>query len=147
MKAKIFFSTLLGYFSAAWGHANDFLAPVWGFIVLVVAFVIIDFITGVQAAKHAGEYEREKASKGWRRTGVKASQYFMLILAAHGLVVVFSIPTQWFPLVYIAAFFIAITELKSISENVAETTGTDIWFLIGDKLRAWLSLKNTDTKG
>lgn len=133
----------------AGGYVAAFLLPVVNFIVIIGALVFADLITGVRAAKHRGEYDNAKASEGFRRSVDKMVMYLTAILLARGVVVAFNIPVEYLPLTYIMALYIAIVELKSNLENVAQVTGIDLWLVIADKLKALVGLdkKPQDTDG
>ena len=65
------------------------------------------------------------------RTTVKLLLYYSAILATHGVEVTFA---EKIPLTYITAFTIAVTELKSLLENVDAGTGSRLAKMIVDKL-------------
>lgn len=117
-----------GYFAAILGWLTSFVLPIKDFLVLTTALVILDLITGVVAAKKRGEKIRSRALM---RTTVKLLLYYCAILATHGVQEVFAEPI---PLTYITAFTIAMTELKSLLENVDAGTGSRLTQMIVDKL-------------
>lgn len=117
-----------GYFAAILGWAMSVILPIKDFLVLTTALVILDLITGVAAAKKRGERIRSRALM---KTTIKLLLYYCAILATHGVQGVFAEPI---PLTYITAFTIAITELKSLLENVDSGTGAKLAKMIVDKL-------------
>ena len=109
-----------------------FIMPIAAFLGMITFLLVLDFITGIRAAKHRGE---AITSKGFGRTVEKILLYYASILAARGLDVVFLIPKDYMiDLTWIVAGFIAVTEFKSLLENVYAITGTDIWKEIADIL-------------
>lgn len=108
-----------------WGVTLGFIIPVADFMILCSALVVVDFITGVLAAKKRKE---QLSSKGFQRTITKITLYFVAILLSRGMDVVFlyNITTK-FSFSYIVAGFVCLTEFKSNLENIGTLTGTDIW--------------------
>jgi phage-related holin len=117
-----------GYFAASLGWLISFILPIKDFLILTTALVILDLITGVVAAKKRGEKIRSRALM---RTTIKLLLYYCAILATQGVQVVFA---EKIPLSYITAFTIAITELKSLLENVDAGTGSRLAKMIVEKL-------------
>jgi uncharacterized membrane protein len=118
-----------GYISALLGTVVGFVAPIGPFIGLMVGLVISDLITGIRAAKKRGESIN---SKGFRRTLEKVGVYLVALLSAKGVQIVF-VPAL--PLAYSVAFWVCVTEFKSILENVTTVTGTPIWEHIKNLLK------------
>ena len=82
--------------------------------------LLIDFITGLRKAKHLGE---KINSKGFRRTISKMNDYCLAIVGSQIFTWMFDLD---FTLSYYVALFICGIELKSIYENVSQTTGVNI---------------------
>lgn len=82
--------------------------------------LLIDFITGLRKAKHLGE---KINSKGFRRTISKMNDYCLAIVSSQIFTWMFDLD---FTLSYYVALFICGIELKSIYENVSQTTGVNI---------------------
>jgi len=89
------------------------------FLILLLALVIADLLTGLSSARHRGE---EIRSWGLRRTIVKFSLYAIAVVSAQGMQYVFGIPQ----VTYVVAFYICATEFLSNLENIGEVTGTNI---------------------
>jgi uncharacterized membrane protein len=117
-----------GYFAAILGWLTSVLLPIRDFLVITSALVFLDLVTGVLAAKRRNEKIRSRALM---RTTVKLLLYYSAILATHGVEVTFA---EKIPLTYITAFTIAVTELKSLLENVDAGTGSRLAKMIVDKL-------------
>jgi len=117
-----------GYLAGVLGWLFSFVIPIKDFLILTTALVILDLITGVLAAKKRGEKIRSRALM---RTTIKLTLYFSALLATQGVQVVFA---EKIPLTYITAFTIAITELKSLLENVDAGTGSRLAKMIIDKI-------------
>ena len=130
MLLKIGSSTIWGgYLAAVLGWAMSFILPISDFLILTSALVILDLITGVLAAKRRGE---KIQSRALMRTTIKLTLYFAAMLATEGVQYVFA---KNIPLTYITAFTIAITELKSILENVDSGTGSGLTQAIIDRIK------------
>lgn len=82
--------------------------------------LLIDFITGLRKAKHIGE---KINSKGFRRTISKMNDYCLAIVGSQIFTWMFDLD---FTLSYYVALFVCGIELKSIYENVSQTTGVNI---------------------
>lgn len=119
-----------GYFAAILGWAMSVILPIKDFLIITSALVVLDLITGVVAAKKRKE---EIRSRFLMRTTIKLLLYYSAILATEGVQVVFA---EKIPITYITAFTIALTELKSILENVDAGTGSRLAKMIIDKLKA-----------
>ena len=117
-----------GYFAAILGWLTSVLLPIRDFLVITSALVLLDLVTGVLAAKRRNEKIRSRALM---RTTVKLLLYYSAILATHGVEITFA---EKIPLTYITAFTIAVTELKSLLENVDAGTGSRLAKMIVDKL-------------
>lgn len=93
------------------------LKPIIGALIFLLC---ADFITGVRKAKHLGE---KINSRGFRRSLGKFNDYSLAIVSSQVFTWSFSLD---FTLSYYIAIFICGIELKSIWENVSETTGVNI---------------------
>lgn len=82
--------------------------------------LLIDFLTGVRKAKHLGE---KINSKGFRRTISKMNDYCLAIVSSQVFTWMFDLD---FTLSYYVALFICGIELKSVYENVSQTTGVNL---------------------
>ena len=126
---KIGSSTIWGgYLAGLLGWIMSFILPIQDFLILTSALVVIDLATGVMAAKRRGD---EIRSRSLMRTTVKLLLYYSAILATEGVQLVFA---EKIPLTYITAFTIAVTELKSILENVDAGTGSGLTSTIINRL-------------
>ena len=115
----------------------SFLRPVAPFVVLVVLLVLVDLWTGRRAARHRGETIK---SKQYRDTLRKLMDYLVAILLARAVDVVFLESSQvgWLSelsLVWPISALVALVELKSNYENLAQTTGLNFWQVIANRLR------------
>jgi len=110
----------LGYLSALSATILAFLIPIKQFIILCTCLVIVDAVTGVIAARKAGN---KIVSRGFWRTVVKFLVYFLAILSAEGMRVTFE---DSIPLTYVVSFAICVTEFFSVLENVEKITGAKI---------------------
>jgi phage-related holin len=106
--------------------------PIMSTFLWLGVFILFDLITGILKTKKAGE---PLNSKKMSQTATKTLMYFMLIIASH------IIDTQFFIGVFLpikiaqlASGFLAVTEFKSITENISEVLGVPIWQYIKDKI-------------
>jgi phage-related holin len=119
----------LGYFYAGIAWAGSFLAPLWPFIVFMIFLICADLITGTKAARKRKE---KITSGGFRRTVEKFVLYFLAILAAEGMTQVY-LPAV--PLAYMVSFTIALTEFKSVLENIESATGVGLLEAIKSRIK------------
>lgn len=115
---------------ATWVGLWAFLVPVGHFLLFTIALVVCDLFTGVWAAKTRKE---EIHSRGFKRSVLKISLYFVAILLSRGMKVVF-LPDLDVDIAYVVAGIISLTEFKSNLENIHVVTGTNIWSLIADHI-------------
>lgn len=90
-------------------------------IVGLFIFLLLDLITGIRKARLN---KQAITSGGLRRSINKFIEYSIAILASQVFTYIFKLDLT---LSYYVALFIATIELKSIFENISETTGVDIW--------------------
>lgn len=132
--------------NAAWTlvcWVYGFILPVRPFLLLSMLLVFADMYTGVTAARHRGE---EINSKGLRRTIRKIIGYFTAIICVHVCDFVFGVKSSYgFDMAFSVAALIALTELKSVLENVSAYTGIDLWKNFTDALPD-IKLKELFTK-
>ena len=90
-------------------------------LIIGLTFLLtVDFITGIRKAKSLGE---KIHSKGFRRSISKLNDYSLAIVSSQVFTWMFDLN---FTLSYYVSLFICGIELKSIWENVSQTTGVDI---------------------
>lgn len=112
-----------------------YVQPTYSSMATVVILVLIDWVTGIWAAKKRGE---KITSWGWRRTiNAKILPYQIAILSSHLVDVNIFAGTLLEPiqLMKATAAFIAGAELKSIFENLGSISGLDFWTFIKAKLQ------------
>lgn len=90
------------------------------FITALMFLLAADFVTGTRKAKSQG---KPLTSQGFRRSVNKFIEYSIAILSAHIFTWLFSLDIT---LSYYVALYVCGIELKSIFENVSETTGVGI---------------------
>lgn len=110
------------------------LLPISTFIAGMLGLVAIDTATGIRASLAKGD---KLESNKMRKVARKAWHYLMFIIAMH---LAAEIWLSSMPLVWIASGWIMASELKSIAENVATTTGTkfgdvSFWEMIKGKIK------------
>lgn len=101
------------------GAIFQFFAPIADLIVAIAVLIIVDYFTGVAAAKKRSEVV--VISNSWKRTGFKITGYIMLLIATETLNIIFLSQFD-IKLSYGTAVSIVLIEVQSISEN----TGIDI---------------------
>lgn len=118
-------------------YLGSFFVPIAPYLAAIIFLVFCDLYTGTRAAKKRNE---AISSKGLRQSVGKIRDYFLLIILARIMEVGFFAGTSlqdYVPLTFIVGAYIGMVEFKSNAENLAETTGLDIWKVIAE----WLSKK------
>lgn len=90
-------------------------------IVGLFIFLALDLITGIRKARIN---KQAITSLGLRKSLSKFLEYSIAILASQVFTYIFKLDIT---LSYYVALFIATIELKSIFENISETTGINLW--------------------
>jgi len=90
-------------------------------IIGLFIFLLLDLITGIRKARLN---KQPITSGGLRRSINKFLEYSIAILASQVFTYIFKLDLT---LSYYVALFICTIELKSIFENISETTGIDLW--------------------
>ena len=107
---------------------SSFIMSVATFLSFTLVIVLVHLYTGRMAAKHRGEAIK---SSGYRQSVKKYVLYMLGILISELFIRVFSLPI---PLTYMVAGVVALTEIKSIFENIETVTGVDLWGYVGERL-------------
>jgi len=110
----------LNYFVKVLPQIKEQLCILKPLIICLSFLLLVDFLTGVRKAKSLGE---KIQSKGFRRTINKMNDYCLAIISSQVFTWLLSLE---FTLSYYVALFVCGIELKSIFENVSQTTGVDI---------------------
>ena len=118
----------IGVIFTMFSWISSFIMSVATFLSFTLVIVIVDLYTGRMAAKHRGEAIK---SSGYRQSVKKYVLYMTGILISELFIRVFSLPI---PLTYMVAGVVALTEIKSIFENIETVTGVDLWGYVGEKL-------------
>lgn len=113
-------SDSLNYFFKVLPEIKQQLCVLKPLIIGLTFLLTVDLITGVRKAKAIGE---KIHSKGFRRSISKLNDYGLAIISSQVFTWMFDLD---FTLSYYVALFICGIELKSIWENVSQTTGVDI---------------------
>jgi len=116
----------VGFTLLSW--ISSFIMSVATFLSFTLVIVLVDLYTGRMAAKHRGEAIK---SSGYRQSVKKYVLYMLGILISELFIRVFSLPI---PLTYMVAGVVALTEIKSIFENIETVTGVRLWSYIGERL-------------
>ena len=118
----------IGVIFTMFSWISSFIMSVATFLSFTLIIVLVDLYTGRMAAKHRGEAIK---SSGYRQSVKKYVLYMIGILISELFIRVFSLPI---PLTYMVAGVVALTEIKSIFENIETVTGVDLWGYVGEKL-------------
>ena len=118
----------IGVIFTMFSWISSFIMSVATFLSFTLVIVLVDLYTGRMAAKHRGEAIK---SSGYRQSVKKYVLYMLGILISELFIRVFLLPI---PLTYMVAGVIALTEVKSIFENIETVTGVDLWGYVGEKL-------------
>ncbi len=100
-----------------------YFAPIVPFILMVGCFIISDTITAIIAVVKKQGWQGVK-SRRLRDTVFKFTAYSIGLLSAYTFQVKFFID---FPALKLIAGYIAMSELKSIDENIAKITGHSLF--------------------
>jgi hypothetical protein len=109
IKLGLLFVWLIAYF-----------APLVPSMVIITVFVIIDYISGVQASRKKGQPITSRR----RKDSISKTLGYQLVLITSYLVEKFFLPN--FPVLKVSAGFIAFVEVTSIDENVKNITGKSV---------------------
>lgn len=118
----------IGVIFTMFSWISSFIMSVATFLSFTLVIVLVDLYTGRMAAKHRGEAIK---SSGYRQSVKKYILYMLGILISELFIRVFSLPI---PLTYMVAGVVALTEIKSIFENIETVTGVDLWGYVGEKI-------------
>lgn len=123
------FKAIGGIIMAVYG----FFIPIHGFLILTFCLVTADMITGIIATRYPQNPDEriEISSRRMARTIYKGTLYAISIMAFHGVAHTFELGVE---MAYFAAFFIAVTELQSIDENINRVLGISIFGEIKKRL-------------
>ena len=102
----------IGVIFTMFSWISSFIMSVATFLSFTLVIVLVDLYTGRMAAKHRGEAIK---SSGYRQSVKKYVLYMLGILISELFIRVFSLPI---PLTYMVAGVVALTEIKSIFENI-----------------------------
>ncbi len=128
-------SAALGYMLKCLAFITFYAQPTYSAMFAIVVLVLVDWGTGIWAAKKRGE---KITSWGWRRTiNAKIVPYQIGILCSHLVDINIFAGTLLEPiqLMKATAAFIAGAELKSIFENLGSISGLDFWSFLREKLK------------
>jgi hypothetical protein len=118
----------IGVIFTMFSWISSFIMSVATFLSFTLVIVLVDLYTGRMAAKHRGEAIK---SSGYRQSVKKYVLYMTGILISELFIRVFSLPI---PLTYMVAGVVALTEIKSIFENIETVTGVDLWGYVGERI-------------
>ena len=118
----------IGVIFTMFSWISSFIMSVATFLSFTLVIVLVDLYTGRMAAKHRGEAIK---SSGYRKSAKKYVLYMLGILISELFIRVFSLPI---PLTYMVAGVVALTEIKSIFENIETVTGVDLWGYVGERI-------------
>ena len=110
----------LNYFMKVLPEIKQQLCILKPLIICLSFLLLVDFLTGVRKAKALKE---KIQSRGFRRTISKMNDYCLAIISSQVFTWMLDLE---FTLSYYVAMFVCGIELKSIFENVSQTTGVDI---------------------
>ena len=113
-------SDSLNYFMKVLPEIKQQLFILKPLIICLSFLLLVDFMTGVRKAKALGE---KIQSRGFRRSINKMNDYCLAIISSQVFTWMLDLE---FTLSYYVALFVCGIELKSIFENVSQTTGVDI---------------------
>lgn len=115
------FSDVVAYAKLLAMSALAVLTPIKTVMIAVGFAIFVDLITGLWAAHKRGE---KITSAGLQRTAIKAFVYETLVVM--GYVVETYLTGAAVPVSKIASGFVGLIEMKSVTENLNDITGTDL---------------------
>jgi phage-related holin len=113
-------SDSLNYFFKVLPEIKQQLCILKPLIICLSFLLLVDFLTGVRKARALKE---KIQSRGFRRTISKMNDYCLAIISSQVFTWMLDLD---FTLSYYVALFVCGIELKSIFENVSQTTGVNI---------------------
>lgn len=113
-------SDSLNYFFKILPEIKQQLCILKPLIICLSFLLLVDFLTGVRKARALKE---KIQSRGFRRTISKMNDYCLAIISSQVFTWMLDLD---FTLSYYVALFVCGIELKSIYENVSQTTGVNI---------------------
>lgn len=119
---KFFFATTIAY-----------LAPAHDLLVAMGVIIFLDLATGIYKVVRTQGFAAITA-KGLRGTADK------IVLYPCGIIAAYFLETHWMPelpVMRISTAWFAITEVKSIFENVGNILGIDAWAAIWPRIKAY----------
>lgn len=116
----------------------SYFAPIWAIGMVIIIFVVVDFLTGIWAAKTL----KEKVVSSKMRNSVYKLIAYCATICLTFLIQEEIISFTWFLLTNVAAGLIVLTEMKSILENFSKITGNNIFNIIFEKINSLLKKKN-----
>lgn len=114
------FGSLYAVFGGVIAMGIEFMMPITGFVGIIICFTIVDFVTGIWAARVK---KIDIKSKTMRRTVTKITVYMTALIMSNYFEVVFKPPVS---LTYYVAGVVALTELKSFFENLTNISNVNI---------------------
>lgn len=114
------FGSLYAVFGGVIAMGIEFMMPITGFVGIIICFTIVDFFTGIWAARVK---KIEIRSKTMSRTVTKITVYMTALIMSNYFEVVFEPPVS---LTYYVAGVVALTELKSFFENLTNISNINI---------------------
>lgn len=131
IKEDGFVKALLSVIASSWAFLYELFYIEPQFISLLVIAIFVDFVTGLNRARHK---TIPITSMGFRQTVVKVVEYGAFLFILTGVSNVFgqlTNTTQWIQTTFsliegidvFGYFYLIMTELKSIAENVSGKTG------------------------
>jgi phage-related holin len=100
-----------------------YFTPISMVLLVLLIFVIVDFVTGILASR---KLKIPVKSKNMRATITKLLCYFIIVIMAF-FIQKEIIKYEWFEIMNIVAGLIALAEFKSITENMEVLTGNKIF--------------------
>lgn len=128
MKFKIAVAT---FFKAAMAMAVAYLAPTKPLLIGIGVLIFLDLLTGIYKTLRS-DGSTAISAKGFRKTADK------LVLFPVGIVAAYVLEINWLPelpIMRISTTWFAITELKSIFENLGRILNIDVWAAIWPRIK------------
>ncbi|MDF2449397.1 MAG: Bacteriophage holin family [Bacteroidota bacterium] len=106
--------------------------PILSTLLWLGVFIACDLVTGIIKARKTS---KPITSRAMSQTATKTLLYFLLVICSHILDTQF-LNVDFLPvkITQLAAGFLAVTEFKSVAENMGEILGMPIWEFLKNKM-------------
>jgi phage-related holin len=135
----VFFRSPILFIPTLFSFVMGYFLPLSGIAMALILAVLIDFISGIWAAKK----RKEKISSGVMRNSVTKLLCYCMTIILCWVIQKEVFALEWAKLVNLATALIVVSELTSILENFGDITGNKVFKLISAEIN-YIFNKNRD---